>query len=103
MAIVAVSIAPLGTESTSVSTYVAETQRVLSKYPQLRSRLDPMFTTIEGELGDIFQAIQDMHEALVAMGAQRLSTVVKIDDRRDVQHAMEEKVAVVNAQLDSKG
>lgn len=99
MAIVAVSIAPLGTGSTSVSTYVAETQRVLSRHPHLRTRLDPMFTTIEGELGDIFAAIQDMHEALIQMGAQRLSTVVKIDDRRDVNHPMEDKVSAVNAQL----
>ncbi|MCL6599386.1 MTH1187 family thiamine-binding protein [Alicyclobacillus macrosporangiidus] len=95
MAIVAVSIAPLGTGSTSVSTYVAETQRVLERHPNLRFRLDPMFTTIEGDLPEIFQAIQEMHEALVAMGAKRLSTVVKIDDRRDVSHSMEEKVAAV--------
>jgi uncharacterized protein (TIGR00106 family) len=61
-----------------------------------------MFTTIEGELSEIFAAIEEMHEALVAMGAQRLSTVVKIDDRRDVQHAMEEKVSVVQAQLNQQ-
>ncbi|EPZ52566.1 MTH1187 family thiamine-binding protein [Alicyclobacillus acidoterrestris] len=99
MAIVAVSIAPLGTGSTSVSQYVAETQRVLKRFPQLKFRLDPMFTTIEGELPDIFAAISEMHEALVSMGAQRLSTVVKIDDRRDVNHSMEEKIAVVDAEL----
>lgn len=98
MAIVAVSIAPLGTGTTSVSRYVAETQRVLKRHPQLRTRLDPMFTTIEGELSEIFIAIQEMHEALMAMGAQRLSTVVKIDDRRDVTHSMEDKIAVVEAQ-----
>ncbi|GEO24975.1 hypothetical protein AAC03nite_07600 [Alicyclobacillus acidoterrestris] len=99
MAIVAVSIAPLGTGSTSVSQYVAQTQRVLQRFPQLKFRLDPMFTTIEGELPDIFTAISEMHEALVSMGAQRLSTVVKIDDRRDVNHSMEEKIAVVDAKL----
>ncbi|WP_169794721.1 MTH1187 family thiamine-binding protein [Alicyclobacillus kakegawensis] len=99
MAIVAVSIAPIGTASTSVSQYVAETQRVLERHPNLRARLDPMFTTIEGELSEIFSAIQEMHEALMAMGAQRLSTVVKIDDRRDVHHSMEDKVAAVDAHL----
>ncbi|GMA61038.1 MTH1187 family thiamine-binding protein [Alicyclobacillus fastidiosus] len=102
MAIVAVSIAPLGTGSTSVSKYVAETQRILTRYPNLRTRLDPMFTTIEGELADIFAAIQEMHEALIAMGAERLSTVVKIDDRRDVNHSMEEKVTAVNDQLQNE-
>lgn len=97
-AIAAVSIAPIGTGSTSVSKFVAETQKVLSGHPNLKYRLDPMFTTIEGDLGEIFQAVEEMHEALVAMGAERLSTVVKIDDRRDNPHSMEDKVAVVEAQ-----
>jgi len=97
--IAAVSIAPLGTGSTSVSAYVAEAQRVLRRHPALRVRLDPMFTTIEGEMADIFRAIEEMHEALVALGAERLSTVIKIDDRRDVSHSMEEKVTVVEEQL----
>lgn len=99
MAIVAVSIAPLGTGSTSVSRYVAETQRVLDRHPELNAQLDSMFTTIEGELPDIFAAITEMHEALVALGAQRLSTVVKIDDRRDEGHSMAEKVAAVEKHL----
>jgi len=99
MAIVALSIAPLGTDTTSVSRYVAETQRVLRKHPDLKAQLDSMFTTIEGDLSEIFAAIQEMHEALIAMGAQRLSTVVKIDDRRDSAHTMAEKVAAVERQL----
>lgn len=95
MAIVAVSIAPLGTGSTSVSSYVSEAERVLERHPHLKVRLDPMFTNIEGDLREIFEAIAEMHDALVAMGAQRLSTVIKIDDRRDHPHSMEEKIAVV--------
>lgn len=102
MAIVAVSVAPLGTGSTSVSDYVAETQRVFARHSNLTTRLDSMFTTIEGELPEIFAAIEEMHEALMAMGAQRLSTVVKIDDRRDVHHSMDEKVAAVDAKLRDK-
>lgn len=99
MAIVAVSVAPLGTGSTSVSGYVAETQKVFARHPDLKTRLDPMFTTIEGKLSEIFVAIEEMHEALMDMGAQRLSTVVKIDDRRDVFHSMDDKVAAVDAKL----
>lgn len=98
-AIVAVSIAPIGTGSTSVSRFVAETQKVLEKHPGLRYQLNPMFTTIEGDLSEIFDAIEEMHEALVGMGAERLSTVVKIDDRRDAAHSMEEKVTVVEQQV----
>lgn len=100
MAIVAVSVAPLGTGSTSVSRYVAEAERVLQRYPDLQYRLEPMFTTIQGDLSRIFAAIVDMHEAVAAMGAMRISTVVKIDDRRDSSAPMEEKIAVVQRLLD---
>jgi uncharacterized protein (TIGR00106 family) len=99
MAIVAVSIVPVGTASTSVSEYVAEAHRVLARYPNLNVRLDPMFTNIEGDLREIFSAIADMHDALAAKGLQRFSTVVKIDDRRDAGHSMEEKVAAVEKKL----
>ncbi|SIS73388.1 MTH1187 family thiamine-binding protein [Alicyclobacillus vulcanalis] len=102
MAMVAVSISPIGTGETSVSHFVAEAQRVLARYPDLQYRLDPMFTTIEGDLPTIFAAIHEMHEALVAMGAKRLSTVIKIDDRRDVYHSMDEKVSAVMAKLNGE-
>src|SRR5690606_31501710 len=64
MAIVSVSVAPLGTGEPSVSRFVAAALKVLEKYPDLEYRLDPMFTTIQGDLPRIFQAIVDMHEAV---------------------------------------
>ena len=98
MAIVAVSISPLGA-GVSVGRYVAETQKVLQKYEQLKYRLDPMFTTIEGDLDVIFQAIREMQEAVFAAGAVRVSTVIKIDDRRDRSVAMDDKVQSVERYL----
>lgn len=99
MAIVAVSVAPLGTGETSVSKFVAEAERVLQNYPDLEYRLDPMFTTIQGDLARIFEAIVQMHEKVVEMGALRISTVIKIDDRRDKNVNMAEKVQAVEALL----
>lgn len=99
MAIVAVSVAPLGTGSASVSKYVAAAERILRDDGRVRYRLDPMFTTIEGDLPVIFEIIQKMHEAVFAEGAVRVSTVIKIDERRDKQVRMEEKVQAVEALL----
>lgn len=99
MAIVAVSVAPLGTGEASVGRFVAEAKRVLEKYPDLEHRLDPMFTTIQGDLPRIFEAIVEMHEAVAAMGAVRISTVIKVDDRRDANVPMEEKVRAVEQLL----
>ncbi len=99
MAIVAVSIAPLGTGSTSVSAFVAAAERVLREETRVRHQLGPMFTTIEGELPVIFEVILRMQEAVFAAGAQRVSTVIKIDERRDKVASMEEKVRAVEEKL----
>ena len=98
MAIAAVSIAPVGA-GTSVSRYVAEALRVVRSQDRVAYRLDPMFTTLEGELGAIFALIQQMEEAVFALGAERVGTVIKIDDRRDRVVSMEHKVDAVERLL----
>ena len=98
MAIVAVSISPTG-EGPSVSRYVAEALRVVRAQDSIRYRLDPMFTTLEGDLAEIFSLIQRMSDAVFAAGAVRVGTVIKIDDRRDRQVRMEEKVSKVEEHL----
>ena len=98
MAIAAVSISPVG-EGTSVSRFVAEALRVARSQDRVRVRLDPMFTTLEGDLGEIYVLIQKMQEAVFEAGAERVGTVIKIDDRRDRKVRMEEKVASVEELL----
>lgn len=102
MAIVAVSIAPVG-EGTSVSRYVAAALEVVREQDRVRHRLDPMFTTLEGELPEIFALIQRMQEAVFALGARRVSTVIKIDERRDRSVRMEDKVRAVEERLARPG
>jgi len=98
MAIAAVSIAPVGA-GTSVSQYVAAALRVVRAQDRVAYRLDPMFTTLEGDLGDIFALILAMEEAVFAQGAERVGSVVKIDDRRDRIVSMAEKVEAVESRL----
>ena len=98
MAIVAVSISPVG-EGASVSRQVAAALRVVRSQDRVRHRLDPMFTTLEGDLDEIFALIRRMQEAVFAEGAARVSTVVKIDDRRDRDVPMEDKVRAVEERL----
>lgn len=99
MAIVDVTVIPIGTETPSVSKYVAEIQRVLKKYEaeeKIRFQLTPMNTIIEGELPVLFEVIQAIHEIPFNEGIQRVATNIRIDDRRDVKRKMEEKVQRVN-------
>ena len=99
MAIVAVSISPVG-DGVSVSRHVAEALRVLQGQTRVRFRLDPMFTTLDGDLDEIFSLIRQMQEAVFTAGAVRLGTVIKIDDRRDRAVSMDDKVTSVQQRLE---
>ena len=99
MAIFAISVAPSGVEGTSVSEYVAAAQKVLEADGRVKHQLGPMFTTIEGPLDVCFEVCQKMHNALIEMGAQRVGTVIKIDDRRDKISTMDSKMESVRSKM----
>ena len=99
MAIAAVSISPVG-EGPSVSRFVAEALRVARSQDRVRVRTDPMFTTLEGELGEIFDLVQAMEAAVFAAGAQRVATVLKVDHRRDREATLEDKLESVEVLLE---
>jgi uncharacterized protein (TIGR00106 family) len=99
MAIVFVSIAPLGTATTSLSSYVAGVERVL-KDSGLKSQLTAMGTIIEGDIDAILPVLRRMHELPFAEGAVRVSTLIKIDDRRDKTSSIERKVRSVMEKLE---
>lgn len=102
MAIVDVTVIPIGTQTPSVSEYVAGVQRILRKYEQegkIHFQLTPMNTIIEGDLPILFEVIQAMHEAPFTQGIQRVCTSIRIDERRDVKRSMEYKVAKVTSLL----
>jgi uncharacterized protein (TIGR00106 family) len=98
MAIVAVSISPVGAGA-SVSAHVSAAIAVLREQDRVRWRLDPMFTTLEGEVDEIFALVRRMQEAVFAAGAVRVGTVIKMDERRDRDVRMEEKVRAVEKRL----
>ena len=94
MAIAEISIVPIGTQSTSVSSYVAACLEVL-KGSGLTHELHGMGTIIEGDLEDLFQIILEMHEVPFRAGALRVVTTIKIDDRRDKKTSSKGKVEAV--------
>lgn len=99
MAIVAVSIAPSDAAGVSLSKYVAAAEKALREDGRVKYRLDPMFTTIEGDIDVCFEVIRKMQEAVFAMGCMRVGTVIKIDDRRDKVACMEDKIKSVEDKL----
>ena len=99
MAIVEVSITPLGTADPGVSRYVAGCLKIVRE-SGVHHQLTPMGTILEGDLDLILRLIRQMQESVFAAGAVRVSTLIKIDDRRDKQgHSMAGKVRSVENKL----
>ncbi len=98
MAVVFVTIAPLGTATPSVSKYVAGCERIL-RDSGLKHELTAMGTIVEGDLDQVLAVIRKMHESPFGQGAVRVSTLIKIDDRRDKQHTIAGKLASVREKL----
>ncbi len=100
MAIVQVTIVPLGTGTPSVGEYVAAVQRTLEQAPeQVKWQLTPMSTIIEGDLDDLLVVVRRLHEVPFASGALRVSTSITIDDRRDKIGSMQQKLDSVAEKL----
>ena len=101
MAVVFLTITPLGTATPSVSRYVAGCERILRE-SGLKHELTAMGTIIEGDLEAIFPVIRKMHESPFRDGALRVSTSIRVDDRRDKIHTIEGKMRSVREKLDAK-
>jgi len=103
MALVEVSIVPLGTETPSVSQYVARAVGVLQDEKDIKYELTAMGTIIEGDLEHLLTLVRKMHEAVFEAGIRRVVTTVKIDDRRDEISDIKSKIESVKKQLGHYG
>ena len=77
------AICPVGTGSTEVGNYVKGCIDILKKAKGIKYELNSMGTTVEGPLTLIMELFQKMNEVPFGMGAQRVYSIIKVDDRRD--------------------
>ncbi|MFC1903194.1 MTH1187 family thiamine-binding protein [Chloroflexota bacterium] len=99
MAMVEVSIVPVGTETPSVSQYVARALEVLRDEKDIKYELTAMGTIIEGDLERLLALVRRMHESVFDAGVSRVVTTIKLDDRRDKVSSMSVKVESVKRKL----
>lgn len=97
---VEISVTPIGTGSTSLSNEIAQSEKALLKHPSLSYKITGMSTEIEGEnIDEIFDTLKEMHLAQINQGIKRVQTSIKIDDRRDKQCSLSQKVASVKGKI----
>ena len=98
MAVAEISIVPVGTDSASISTYVATAVKLVQA-SGLKYELSSMATNLEGDLDSILDIFRKMHESAFEHGAVRVLTALKIDDRRDKDLTIESKKAAVREKI----
>jgi len=99
MALLEITVVPLGTGDTGVSKYVAACHKVLEREEDIKYMLTPMATVIEGDIDKLFEVAKKLHHVPFGEGAMRVSTSMKIDDRRDKESTIEGKIASVESKL----
>lgn len=98
MAIVDLSVVPIGTNSPSVGDFVKEAINIIKK-SNLKYQIAPMGTTIEGDLVKIMDLVKVIHHRFFLLGAQRVLTTIKIDERIDKVQTMEDKIKRVSDEV----
>lgn len=93
-----ISVVPVGTGTTSVSAYVAGMIKRL-KAREAKFQLGPMGTIVEGDMDELLEIAKELHAVPFGMGALRVLTTIKIDDRRDKPLSAEGKVRSVEEKL----
>lgn len=98
--LIAVAIAPFGVGD-ELSSEVAEVVKVIRE-SGLPNRTYSMFTEIEGEWDEVMRVVRDATFVLAEKGI-RTEVILKADVRPGFSRMMDEKVARMNALLDSEG
>ena len=98
MALLQLTVIPLGTATTSVGDHVAAMQEILAA-EGATFQLNDMGTVIEGEVAELLALAAKLHEVPFSRGAQRVMTQLVIDDRRDKKVAIGDKSAAIKRRL----
>ena len=99
MATADLTVIALGRPDASASAYIAEIQRRLAAQDRVRYELHAMGTSLEGTTADILAVVAELHAVPFEMGVPRVYTVLKLDERRDREQTLADKVASVQRRL----
>ena len=99
MATADLTVIGLGRAEVSASRYIAEIQRRLAAQDRVRYRLHAMGTSLEGPTADILAVAGELHAVPFEMGIPRVYSILKLDERRDREQSLEDKVTSVERLL----
>ncbi len=100
MATADLTVIALGRPDASASAYIAEIQRRLAAQSRVRYRMHAMGTSLEGTTADILAVVGELHAVPFELGVPRVYTVLKLDERRDKEQTLDDKVRAVEERLE---
>jgi uncharacterized protein (TIGR00106 family) len=100
MATADLTVIALGRADASASHYIAEIQRRLAAQDRVRYVMHAMGTSLEGSTADILAVAGELHAVPFEMGIPRVYSILKLDERRDREQTLDDKVTSVQALLD---
>jgi uncharacterized protein (TIGR00106 family) len=92
----------LGRSDPSAGEYIAAIQRRLAAQDRVGYRLQAMGTELEGSTEDILAVVAELHRVPFELGLPRVYTVLKLDERRDKQQTLDDKVRSVEERLEGE-
>jgi len=98
MAIMEISVVPLGLGDPSVGDFIAEVVRYLQQ-EGIPHELTDMGTLMHGHSARLLKVAQVLHELPFDRGVNRVITHITIDDRRDKDVYLGDKIKSVKARL----
>ena len=101
MATADLTVIALGRAEASASEYIAEIQRRLAAQDRVRYEMHAMGTSLEGTTADILAVFAELHAVPFDMGIPRVYSILKLDERRDREQTLADKVDSVRRLLDS--
>ena len=99
MATADLTVIPIGREGASAGDLIAEIQRRLEAQDRVRFSMHAMGTSLEGEVSDILALVAEVHGVPFEAGLPRVYTVLKLDERRDREQTLDDKVNSVRRRL----
>ena len=99
MATADLTVIALGRADVSASRYIAEIQRRLAAQDRVRYAMHAMGTSLEGPTADILAVAGELHAVPFEMGIPRVYSILKLDERRDREQTLEDKVSSVERLL----
>src|SRR3954452_22795054 len=94
------TVIPPAPAAAGASRYIAEIQRRLAAQDRVRYVMHAMGTSLEGSTADILAVAGELHAVPFEMGIPRVYSILKLDERRDREQTLEDKVTSVQALLD---